>query len=264
MGRPHRIDFAGGVYHVMNRGGAHRTIFYTANDARYFLGLVGDSAARHRVKILAYCLMPNHYHLLASCPEGGLSAFMHRIGALYARHHNDRPGRDGPIFRGRFHSLYVDTDEYLACAGRYIHRNPLDLRPAAPLDQYRWSSYRHFVTGAAAPDWLSTSELLSPIGGPERYRSFVEVDARHGLLEWAVDTAILEAECDDVTTPNLRQTVMLAMIDRASGSTAARLGQVVGFPSDSARRAAMYRTRRHLASHPDITSIVERALRLAV
>lgn len=247
----------------MNRGGAHRTIFHTASDGTRFLELVGDAAARHKVKVLAYCLMPNHFHLLASCPEAGLSAFMHRIGALYARYHNDRLGRDGPIFRGRFHSLHVDTDEYLACAGRYIHRNPLDVRPQEPLDQYRWSSYRYFVTAAAAPEWLSTSELLDPVGGPARYRSFVEVDTGRWVLEWAIDTAILEADCDDVTVPNLRRTVMLALLAQTEGPLADRLGQVLAFPSDTARRMAMYRMRRHVDLQLGVVAIVERALRLA-
>ena len=111
------------------------------------------------------------------------------IGSSYARYHNDRlEVRDGPIFRGRFHALCVDTDDYLACAGRYIHRNPLDFRPDEPLDQYRWSSYRYFVTPATPPKWLSTSELIEPIGGRARYRSFVEVETGRGLLEWAIDT----------------------------------------------------------------------------
>ena len=248
----------------MNRGGAHRTIFYTANDGTHFLDLVGDAAARHRVKVLAFCLMPNHYHLLASCPDAGLSAFMHRIGSLYARHHNDRLGRDGPIFRGRFHSLLVDTDDYLACAGRYIHRNPIDIRPDEPLDQYRWSSYRYFVTAARAPDWLSTSELLGPVGGPTRYRSFVEVDTHHSTLDWAVDTAILEAESDDdITVAHLRRTVMLAMLGQAQGALAQRLAQVLVFPTDAARHMAMYRMRRHLDASPGVAAIAERALRLA-
>jgi REP element-mobilizing transposase RayT len=247
----------------MNRGGAHRTIFHNANDGSRFLELVGDAAARNQVNVLAYCLMPNHYHLLAACPGGGLSDFMHRIGSLYARHHNDRLGRDGPIFRSRFHSLVVDTDDYLACAGRYIHRNPLDIRPDEPLDQYRWSSYRYFVTQAEPPDWLSTNELLVPAGGPARYRSFVEVDTHDSTLDWAIDTAILEAEPDDVTVPHLRRTVMLAMLGRADGKLAERLGHVLVFPSDEARRAALYRMRRHVDARPVVAEIAERAIRLA-
>ena len=263
MGRPHRIDFAGGVFHVMNRGGAHRTIFHTAHDGTRFLDLVGAAADRHKVKVLAYCLMPNHYHLLVSCPDAGLSAFMHWIGSSYARYHNDRLDRDGPIFRGRFHALCVDTDDYLACAGRYIHRNPLDFRPDEPLDQYRWSSYRYFVTPATPPKWLSTSELIEPIGGRARYRSFVEVETGRGLLEWAIDTAILEGWRDDVTIPNLRRTVMLAMLASAPDPMAGRLSQILAFPSDAARHTAMHRMRRHVDAHPGVVAIVERALRLA-
>ena len=144
------------------------------------------------MRVLAYCLMTNHYHLLVSCPEGGLSKFMHRVGSLYARHHNDRLGRDGPICRDRFRSLLIDSDEYLANAGRYIHRNPVDIRPQPALDEYPWSSYRHYVTDAPAPEWLSTSELLGPFTSAAGYRSVVESRLSGIPVDWAVDTAILE------------------------------------------------------------------------
>jgi REP element-mobilizing transposase RayT len=247
----------------MNRGGARRAIFHTAGDGSRFVDLVGETAERQRVTVLAYCLMSNHFHLLVTCPEGGLSAFMHRIGALYARHHNDRLGRDGPIFRGRFHSLLIDSEEYLACAGRYIHRNPLDVRPPQPLDEYRWSSYRYYVTDLRAPDWLSTAELLSPLREAAAYRTFVEDCHDRGPLDWAVDTAILEADDEDVAVASIRRTVILAMLDRADGRTVERLVRLVSFPSDGARRAALHRSRKHLDEHPGVLAIVERALRLA-
>ena len=113
----------------MNRGAARQTIFNTTPDGDRFLELIDLGCARFDVKVLAYCLMSNHYHLLVLVPDGVLSQFMHLVGSRYTRHFNDSVGRDGPLLRARFHSIYVDTDEYLACAGRYVHRNPLDVRP---------------------------------------------------------------------------------------------------------------------------------------
>src|SRR3546814_9166867 len=88
--------------------------------------------------------MTNHDQLLLRGPEGGLSDFMQLVSARFTRAANHRLERDGPMFRGRFKSLLVDSDAYLGTVGRYIHRNPLDIRPSVEIDRYRWSSFRHY------------------------------------------------------------------------------------------------------------------------
>ena len=263
MPRALRPDIPGAIYHVMNRGGAHRTIYHAAVDGRRFLELLGQAASLHHVRVLAYCLMTNHYHLLVSCPEGGLSKFMHRVGSLYARHHNDRLGRDGPICRDRFRSLLIDSDEYLANAGRYIHRNPVDIRPQPALDEYPWSSYRHYVTDAPAPEWLSTSELLGPFTSAAGYRSVVESRLSGIPVDWAVDTAILELGNEESAGAKLRRTVLLAMLDRADPETARRIARRLAFTSPRAQAMAMLRMRRAVSERPDVRAILERALALA-
>ncbi|WP_116998849.1 transposase [Desertimonas flava] len=263
MPRALRPDDPGGIYHVMNRGGAHRTIFHAAVDGRRFLDLIGQAAELHHVHVLAYCLMTNHYHLLVSCPDGGLSKFMHRVGSLYARHHNDRLGRDGPICRDRFRSLLIDSDAYLANAGRYIHRNPLDIRPQPALDEYPWSSYRYYVTEAPAPPWLSTTELLEPFTNAAGYRSVVEGPVSGFPVDWAVDTAILELGDGEPSGIKVRRTVLLAMLDRAGPEAAARLAGRLTFTSTRARAMATLRMRRALSEHPGVVAVVERAAELA-
>ena len=185
------------------------------------------------------------------------------VGSSYARYHNDRLGRDGPIFRGRFHRCAsTPTTTSLVPAGTSTAtRSTSD--PTSPSTSTAGRAIATSSAHATAPKWLSTSELLEPIGGPARYRSFVEVETGRGLLEWAIDTAILEGWCDDVTIPNLRRTVMLAMLASAPGPMAGRLSQILAFPSDAARHSAMHRMRRHVDAHPGVVAIVERALRLA-
>ena len=136
----------------MNRGAARQAVFHSATDGRTFEGLLGRAARRFGVEVHAYCLMTNHFHLLLHCPDGGVSDFMQFLGASYTRHLNDRLGRDGPIFRGRFRSLLIDSDRYLAAVGRYIHRNPLDIGPDTDLAQYRWSSFRHYCDPVDCPE----------------------------------------------------------------------------------------------------------------
>src|SRR5690606_6704455 len=122
---------------------ARQTVFHTIDQREQFEALLADGHERHGVEIHAYCLMTNHYHLLLHCPDGRLSDFMHHLSSQYTRLVNADLGRDGPLFRGRFRSLPIESEQYLAAVGRYIHRNPLDIRPPVVLSQYRWSSLRH-------------------------------------------------------------------------------------------------------------------------
>jgi len=264
MGRPHRIDVDGAWHHVMNRGAGRRTVFHTAADGRRFLELVGEGCERTGIRVGAYCLMGNHFHLLVGCPDGGLSDFMHRLGSMYTRYINDRLDSDGPIFRSRFHSLLVDDDDYLTNAARYIHRNPLDVRPPVALDQYRWSSYRCYVTNADRPPWLSTSEVLAGHRGPGDYRRFVEGDqGPTGSIAWAIETALLEADDGAITTPSLGRSVLLAMLERSGDLASPELEAAAAFPSRDARSDALRRVRKRLATHPELGVLAERALRLA-
>jgi REP element-mobilizing transposase RayT len=162
MGRAVRQDIEGGWHHVMNRGADRHRIFFTHGDGEYFEGLLEDGCERSGVEVHAYCLMPNHFHMLLHCPKGELSMFMHRIGTRYSRRIRARVGGDGPIFKSRFRSILIDNPQYLAQAGRYIHRNPLELTPSADPVAYRWSSLRCYAGVATAPGWLHTSRASAP------------------------------------------------------------------------------------------------------
>ncbi len=128
-----------------------------------------------------FCLMPNHFHLLLHCPEGGFSEFMQRVGGQFATHVcNWRYASDGPLVRGRFHSIAVDTPEYQATVGSYIHRNSIDLPPVDHPESYRWSNFRYDTTGVVLPSRLHTEALLCPFGDRDAYRAFVV--GRHGRM----------------------------------------------------------------------------------
>ena len=160
MPRAARQDGEGGWHHVMNRGADHQRIFFSTSDGEAFERLLAEGVARSGVEVHAYCLMPNHFHLLLHCPDGGLSPFMQRVGTLYARRVKRRKDGDGPVFRSRFRSIPIDSFEHVAQVGRYIHRNPEDLLPPVDLTTYRWSSLRCYAGLSATPPWLQTATLI--------------------------------------------------------------------------------------------------------
>jgi putative transposase len=174
MGRAVRRDIEGAWHHVMNRGADHARIFFTKGDGEAFERLLAEGSERWGVEVHAYCLMPNHFHLLLHCPNAGLSRYMQRVATKYSLRINARVGGDGPLFRSRFRSILIDCPRYLAQAGRYIHRNPEDLSPPVDLVTYRWSSLRFYAGLATPPSWLHTSTL--PLMCAGRYLDFVQDD----------------------------------------------------------------------------------------
>lgn len=267
MGRKPRPDYEGVWHHVMNRGANRQQVFFTARDAELFLRLLGDAARRFAVEIHAYCLMRNHFHLLVHCPERGLSDLMQLVAARYTRALNSRLGGDGPIFRGRFHSLLVDDQAYLDVVGRYIHRNPLDIQPQVRLDAYRWSSYGAYVGTARRPEWLHTDVLLETQAGRRGMRQFVEDDASCRIgsaVSWAIEAAVAEADLNvsGASTPrHLVRIVALLLLDTQGPDPF--LDALVGAPTPSARRTAMSRARQRLADEPWLADVIERARQLA-
>lgn len=266
MSRAHRHDPEGGWHHVMNRGLDHQRVFFTRRDGEMFESLLATAHDRTDVEVHAYCLMPNHFHLLLHCPDAGLSEFMQHLSAEYTRYLNARLDRDGPLFRGRFHSLLIDSERYLHSAGRYIHRNPLDLRPAVDLHRYRWSSLRNYCADVASPAWLNLS-LIEGHDGPAGYLRFVEADLsgdHHGSMRWAIDTVIVECTAEHVSTrARIGRTVAVLMLDEAHGRARAELETILAFPTDAARRSARHRARKRLDEDRVLGDLVARAFQLA-
>jgi REP element-mobilizing transposase RayT len=158
----------------MNRGVAKRDVFVKPDDGLQFLALSAEAASLVDAECHAYCLMPNHYHLLVHTPRGGLSQMMWRLGARYTQRFNQQHERDGPLFRGRYKAVLIDADDYLLQVSRYIHRNPVSAGLIDGAEHYRWSSYRNYLAPSTAPDWLHYALLTDMAGGPDAYRDYVE------------------------------------------------------------------------------------------
>jgi len=109
----------------MNRGNRGEDIFLTDKDRQLFVDGLADSCDTYNVRLIAYVLMPNHFHLLVQTPQANLSEFMRHFLVTYTVRFNRRNGHTGHVFQGRFKSLLVDEDEYLLPLSRYIHINPI-------------------------------------------------------------------------------------------------------------------------------------------
>ncbi|NND76175.1 MAG: hypothetical protein HKN44_14320 [Ilumatobacter sp.] len=269
MGRSLRPDVPGGRFHVMNRGVARQTTFFDDRDRVEFGRLLGVGHDRFGVMATAYCLMNNHYHLVLHCPDGGLSDFMHHIGSVFTRHANDRSGRDGPLFRGRFRSIPITDDNQLLNTVRYVHRNALDLPGVRTIDDYRWSSHRAYLGHRRTPSWLETDPVLA-IFGQDRsaFHSFVASD-NATLRPVGADTlpAIVDLvadECRDDVGPGVRRTLLLLVLDRlADVDDQQRLALTLKFSSQSALERALRRARRRGADEAWLSRLVDRVLSLA-
>jgi putative transposase len=160
MARPLRIEFPGALYHVTARGNAKRDIFCHRDDFRAFLSVITATAERYRWHVYAYCLMPNHYHLLAETPEANLSSGMRYLNGVYAQRFNRSHARAGHVFQGRFKAIIVDKESYLLVLSRYIVLNPVRVGLVADPGEWMWSSYLATLRMAPKPRFLQPSWIL--------------------------------------------------------------------------------------------------------
>lgn len=144
MRRP-RLEYEGAMFHVFARGNEKKPVFLQDGDRVKYLRLMGEELEKRGVALYAYCLMPNHVHLLAGQEsEQPLSRYMQRLQGAYALFINHKYGRVGHLFQGRYKSILIDGDAYMLELVRYIHLNPLraGLKNA---DRYPWTSHLQYV-----------------------------------------------------------------------------------------------------------------------
>lgn len=159
MARPLRLQYPDAWYHVINRGRRGENIFTDAQDYKGFIGLLQETRSMWKIRIAAYCLMSNHYHLLVQTPEGNLDRCMRHINGVYTQRYNRKHNGDGPVFKGRYKAQLVDADKYLLELLRYIHRNPLRAGMVTQLKDYPWSSHNGYLSGKEP--WVYSSFVLS-------------------------------------------------------------------------------------------------------
>jgi putative transposase len=178
MGRVPRAFEPGGIYHVYSRGSNRQAIFRFDSDRLDFLGCLERVVRTYELECFAYCLMPNHYHLVVETLDGRLSDAMKALNGRYALRFNRRHGCDAHLFKNRFGAVAQSTESQFLWALRYAVRNPVELGLCAAPEEWPWSSYRASVGEVESPAFLALARLLSYFGDmPQeamaRYRSFV-------------------------------------------------------------------------------------------
>ena len=200
---PYRYNFyAGGYYHIYNRGVEKRPIFRQEKDyfklisifSAYLSPQKDPTLKRHpvfdkEIELFCFSLMPNHFHLLLrQKANDSISRFMKCVWNAYSSYFNVNYERVGPIFQGRFKAKEVGNDAYLLDLSRYIHRNSIGLTDGAgktrPLLEYRYSSYRHYLNLENMP-FVHSEEILSFFNSSRpgfSYQNFVENDNENESL----------------------------------------------------------------------------------
>lgn len=186
-----------GYYHIFNRGNNKKTIFHDEADYVYFIHLFERyllQNSKHRpswsrvhfesnIRLLAYCLMPNHFHLLLQqMSKQAFSEFMHCLLITYTKYYNKKYGLVGHLFQGTFKARLIEDDADLLSTSRYVHNNPRTKNSMEWLS-YQYSSAQYYIgSNTSIPKWLHVSDVYNLLHSgfgvakkniPDRYRNYL-------------------------------------------------------------------------------------------
>jgi REP element-mobilizing transposase RayT len=175
MARPLRVHIPHAYYHVMSRGNAKQSIFHAAADYERFLEFLESTSSRFGVLCCAYCLMPNHFHLVLEPDADPLSRMMQQLNSGYSQWFNRQHDRVGHVLQGRFKALLVDRDSYFLQLLRYIMLNPIEANLVDDPGKWRWSSYRATAGLTEPPSFLALDDVwkMFDVNIREAQRRFV-------------------------------------------------------------------------------------------
>jgi putative transposase len=176
---------AGEYYHFYNRGVDRAPIFFCEENWPYFLRRMRTYFTPNAITVVAYCLMPNHYHLLVRANQEDVPrTVMQPFTVSYAKSVNKQQARTGPLFQGPFHARHVDDDAYLTWLSRYIHLNPVAAGLVSKPAGWEYSSYQDYI-GLRSGTLPHPEIVLSQFPSRQAYAEFVETPGRQdaGLPE---------------------------------------------------------------------------------
>lgn len=187
MPRHPRNVYPGAIQHVYARGNEKREVFLDDVDRRLFLSRLEKNLIRWDVHIMAWALMPNHFHLLVRCPNGNLASFMQCLLTGYSQNFNRRHERVGHLFQNRYKSEALSKEGHFRELVRYIHLNPIRaciLRSLEELSGYLWTGHQRIVSGLSA-GWQDLESIREMFHSPARpwrqeYVDFLEAGIRTG------------------------------------------------------------------------------------
>ena len=160
MSRKPRLHYPGALYHVILRGNARQDIFYDVEDRCRFFLLIQEGIERYGHRVLSFCLMTNHVHMVIQVGNVPLSRIMQNLSFRYTRWVNQRRNRIGHLFQGRYKAVLVDADTHLLELVAYLHLNPVRGGIVEKPADYPWSSHCAYL-GSDPVSWLSSEYVLS-------------------------------------------------------------------------------------------------------
>lgn len=180
MSRQARQLSDSGYLHLIVRGIGKQLLFEDREDYTFFLWALRRFCTETGVRVLAYCLMENHVHLLVYDSAGCTPQLMKKIGVTYARYFNRKYERSGHLFQDRYRSEAIEDESYLLTVFRYILNNP-QKAGLGPASGYEWSSYAQYGDANA---FVDTTLLRDLIGDQEQYTAFLAAEHDDDCMEY--------------------------------------------------------------------------------
>jgi len=192
-------------YHVYNRGTDKRKIFLDYKDYDRFIKSLDEFNSEtpawkfefevgpriRLVEIIAYCLNPNHYHLiLKQLKENGITEFMRKIGTGYTMYFNKKNERNGVLFQGKFKAIHIDSNEYLLYLSAYVNQNNF-IHGYTKKNSWKYSSLDYYF-GKKQNDICNPSSILGQFRNENDYREFVCDNAQHLKEKKQLEKYLLE------------------------------------------------------------------------
>jgi putative transposase len=212
MARQPRLTVPGYPHHIIQRGNNRQLIVRDDADRQRLLDLLAEHSLRCQVALHAYVLMDNHLHLLATpATVDGVPGMMQAVGRSYVRYFNNRYGRSGTLWEGRYRSTLIETERYLLACMAYIDLNPVRAGMVADPADYLWSSHRHCI-GLTVNKMVTPHALLwslgnTPFAREAAYRDLVGVGVsppqqealtRAALTGWALGSDHFLQDLQDI------------------------------------------------------------------
>jgi REP element-mobilizing transposase RayT len=199
--REPRIYLEGAVYYITVKAGAGELLFRDDKDYAYFLDILKERKEKYNFKLYAFCLLPNHYHLLIETKEQNISKIMQAINTSYSLYFNNRYKRQGHLMAGRFQMKVVNKDQSLLELSYYIHLNPLRVGLTKAPEEYYFSSYLEYTKDVDCAFLIDYDEivvylqnLLGPLEDGQSWRTRY----RELIQEFAQEEPASTARKEDV------------------------------------------------------------------
>ena len=195
MPRTARASVGGLIYHALNRGNRRAAVFHKPADYDAFIEAIVEARRHLPVDLFAYCLMPNHFHLvLRPREDGDLGRWMRRLLTTHAKRYHRHYGTSGHVWQGRFKAFPIQDDGHLVTALRYVERNPLRAELVARAEHWKWSSLPGRLAGdpdlwlgdpaPRDPAWLERVNEPLSAGDLARLRESVTRERPYGGDDW--------------------------------------------------------------------------------